>query len=118
MAIPAVTNIFVRNDSRKTWEHVKLTLNGVYTYERLELAPGQHVQLPIDRFAVYDSNGRMMGLHNMANNTLIVYQYQRQALTLKLQPGSPIPTGDQLAQEYQNLSKADQQAIIDKANKN
>ncbi|MBS2022148.1 MAG: hypothetical protein JST92_07030 [Deltaproteobacteria bacterium] len=58
VALPDVTNVFVRNDSKKVWKDVKLTLNGTYTYERTDLQPGQHVLLRIDRFSVYDSNGK------------------------------------------------------------
>ena len=60
---------------------------------------------------IYDSNGRMMGLHDLVNNTLTVYQYERQAVTLQLQPGTAIPTGDQLAKQFQDLSPQGQQAI-------
>jgi hypothetical protein len=57
--MPDVTVVFVRNDSRRPWKHVKLTLNGLYTYERNDLADGAHVMVKIDRFAITDPNGRM-----------------------------------------------------------
>jgi hypothetical protein len=56
--MPASTQIFVRNDSRHTWKNLKLTLNGIYGYESLELKPGAHVLLPVNRFALYDGSGR------------------------------------------------------------
>ena len=31
--LPALTQIFVRNDSKKTWTKVKVTLNGIYAFE-------------------------------------------------------------------------------------
>lgn len=58
VAMPDVTVLFVRNDSTKPWKDVKLTLNGLYGYERGELAPGGHILLKVDRFAVYDPNGK------------------------------------------------------------
>jgi hypothetical protein len=60
---------------------------------------------------IYDSGGRLMGFHDLANNTLTVYQYQRDEFTLQLQPGAQVPTGDELAKEYQDLSKEEQDAI-------
>ena len=58
VAVPEQTVVFVRNDSKKTWKDVKLLLNGQYGYERNELTPGSHVQLPVERFAIYDANGK------------------------------------------------------------
>jgi hypothetical protein len=55
--MPALTQIFVRNDSQKPWKGVKLTLNGIYTYETLQVDPGAFILLPADRFAVFDSLG-------------------------------------------------------------
>ena len=56
--LPALTQIFVRNDSKKPWEHVKLTLNGIYAYEQPELQPGLFILLPVNRFAVYGPDGK------------------------------------------------------------
>ena len=56
--LPALTQIFVRNDSGDEWRSVKLTLNGIYGYEANELKPGAHILLPVNRFAVYDSTGK------------------------------------------------------------
>jgi hypothetical protein len=51
--LPALTQIFVRNDSKKPWTNVKLTLNGIYTFEQPELQPGMFILLPVNKFAVY-----------------------------------------------------------------
>lgn len=56
--LPALTQIFVRNDSRHPWKHVKLTLNGIYTFEQNEVQPGLFILLPVNRFAVFDPLGR------------------------------------------------------------
>jgi hypothetical protein len=56
--LPAMTQIFVRNDSKHAWSHVKLTLNGIYTYEQSEVQPGLFILLPVNRFALFDGNGR------------------------------------------------------------
>jgi hypothetical protein len=53
--LPALTQIFVRNDSGKEWKNVKVTLNGIYYYERTELPPGGHILLPVNKFAIYDA---------------------------------------------------------------
>jgi hypothetical protein len=55
--MPALTQIFVRNDSQKTWKGVKLTLNGIWTFETLQVGPGEHILLPADRFALFDNQG-------------------------------------------------------------
>jgi hypothetical protein len=55
--MPALTQIFVRNDSDETWRGVKITLNGIYSYETLQVLPGGHVLLPVDRFALFDNKG-------------------------------------------------------------
>jgi hypothetical protein len=59
VSIPETTEIFVRNDSRKPWSHVKVQLNGIYTFERDHVGPGQYIQLKADAFSVSDSDGRM-----------------------------------------------------------
>lgn len=56
--LPALTQIFVRNDSNKPWKSVKVTLNGIYAYEQAELLPGLFILLPVNRFAVYDQLGK------------------------------------------------------------
>lgn len=59
VALPDSTVIFVRNESKKPWKDVKLLLNGLYSYERNELTPSSHVQLPVDRFGIYDPTGKV-----------------------------------------------------------
>jgi hypothetical protein len=56
--LPALTQIFVRNDSREPWLNVKVTLNGIYSYDQAKLQPGGFILLPVNRFAVYDQLGR------------------------------------------------------------
>jgi len=56
--LPAMTQIFVRNDSKYAWSGVRLTLNGIYTYEQPELKPGLFIMLPVNKFAVYDQVGK------------------------------------------------------------
>ena len=56
--LPALTQIFVRNDSQHVWRNVKLTLNGIYGYEKGMLKPDEHLLLPVNRFAVYDAAGK------------------------------------------------------------
>ncbi len=59
VSIPETTEIFVRNDSGKPWSHVKVQLNGIYTFERDHVGPGQYIQLKADAFSVSDTDGRM-----------------------------------------------------------
>lgn len=56
--LPALTQIFVRNDSRQPWKSVKLTLNGIYTFAQAEVPPGAFILLPVNRFALFDRLGR------------------------------------------------------------
>jgi hypothetical protein len=56
--LPALTQIFVRNDSKPPWRTVKLTLNGIYTFEQVAVQPGQFILLPVNRFAVSDQLGK------------------------------------------------------------
>lgn len=58
VALPALTQVFVRNDSSREWKNVRLTLNGVYRYEKSGLKPGDHLLLPVNRFALDDEKGR------------------------------------------------------------
>ncbi len=71
--LPALTQIFVRNDSRHSWEAVRLTLNGIYTYEQAEVRPGGFILLPVNRFAVYDQLGKpAFAPKNVAPKTLAI----------------------------------------------
>lgn len=56
--LPALTQIFVRNDSKKVWRNVKVTLNGIYAFEQAELPPGLFILLPVNRFALYGPDGK------------------------------------------------------------
>ena len=56
--VPAMTQIFVRNDSPKSWHNVRLTLNGIYEFRTEEVGPGGHVMLPVNKFAIRDQGGR------------------------------------------------------------
>jgi hypothetical protein len=56
--VPAMTQIFVRNDSPKSWRNVRLTLNGIYEFRTEEVGPGGHVMLPVNKFAIRDQAGR------------------------------------------------------------
>jgi hypothetical protein len=58
VALPEATVIFVRNDSAKLWKDVKVTLNGRYNYQRMDLPPTRYIALPVDRFATFDANGK------------------------------------------------------------
>jgi hypothetical protein len=58
VALPAMTQIFVRNDSRRVWNNVKLTLNGIYSYEQTQVQPGLFIMLPVNRFALSNGNGK------------------------------------------------------------
>jgi hypothetical protein len=55
--LPAMTQIFVRNDSGKSWHSVRLVLNGIYQYNTDEVASGGHVMLPVTKFAIRDLQG-------------------------------------------------------------
>ena len=56
--LPALTQIFVRNDSKKAWSNVKLTLNGIYAYEQADLQPGMFILLPVNKFALWGPGGK------------------------------------------------------------
>lgn len=56
--VPAMTQIFVRNDSGKAWRNVRLTLNGIYEYRTDEVDAGGHVMLPVNKFAIRDQVGK------------------------------------------------------------
>jgi hypothetical protein len=53
--IPKSTFIFVRNDSHDPWRDARLTLNGIYTYERAEVQPGDNLRLEPQQFTMMDS---------------------------------------------------------------
>jgi len=53
--LPASTQIFVRNDSSKSWQSVRITLNGIYSYDAPEVKPGAHLLLTVNKFAVTDA---------------------------------------------------------------
>ena len=55
--VPAMTQIFVRNDSAKPWREVRLTLNGIYEYRTEQVVPGGHVMLPVNKFAIRAQEG-------------------------------------------------------------
>jgi len=56
--LPAMTQIFVRNDSSKPWRDVRIILNGIYQYRTEEVAAGGHVMLPVNKFAIRDQVGK------------------------------------------------------------
>ena len=59
--LPKSTLVFVRNDSRFPWKHVRIRLNGIYTHTRDEIGPGDNVPLDVDKmFAITDGAGRVL----------------------------------------------------------
>jgi hypothetical protein len=71
--LPAMTQIFVRNDSGKPWHNVRLTLNGIYEYRTEEVGPGGHVMLTVNKFAIRDQGGRpTYAPRNLEPKTLLV----------------------------------------------
>lgn len=72
--LPAMTQIFVRNDSGRSWRNVRLVLNGIYDYRTDELGPGGHVMLTVNRFAIRDPQGGKptYAPRNIEPRTLIV----------------------------------------------
>lgn len=59
--IPVSTLIFVRNDSRATWKHPRIVINGIYSHTRDEIAAGESLPLDLDKaFAVHDGSGRIL----------------------------------------------------------
>jgi hypothetical protein len=56
--LPAMTQIFVRNDSGTSWRNVRLILNGIYEYRTEEVPAGGHVMLPVSKFAIHDQLGK------------------------------------------------------------
>ena len=71
--LPAMTQIFVRNDSGKSWRNVRLTLNGIYQYRTEEVGPGGHVMLTVNKFAIRDQLGKpTYAPRNLEPKTLLV----------------------------------------------
>jgi hypothetical protein len=71
--MPALTQVFVRNGSDDTWRDVKLTLNGIYTYETLAVQPGAFILLPVERFALFAPDGkRSFAAKNTVPKTLLI----------------------------------------------
>jgi hypothetical protein len=71
--LPAMTQIFVRNDSGKSWRNVRLTLNGIYEYRTEEVGPGGHVMLTVNKFAIRDQGGKpTYAPRNLEPKTLLV----------------------------------------------
>ena len=72
--LPAMTQIFVRNDSPKSWREVKIVLNGIYDYRAEEVVPGGHLMLQVNKFAIRDPVGKAMRYapKNLSPQTLLV----------------------------------------------
>lgn len=71
--LPAMTQIFVRNDSGKSWRDVRIVLNGIYQYRTDEVISGGHVMLPVNKFAIRDQLGKpTFAPRNIAPKTLLV----------------------------------------------
>lgn len=71
--LPAMTQIFVRNDSGSSWRDVRLTLNGIYEYRADEVAAGGHVMLTVNKFAIRDPQGKATWApRNLEPKTLLV----------------------------------------------
>jgi hypothetical protein len=72
--LPAITQIFVRNDSGKPWRDVKIVLNGIYDYRAEEVVPGGHIMLQVSKFAIRDPVGKAMRYapKTLAPQTLLV----------------------------------------------
>jgi hypothetical protein len=71
--LPAMTQIFVRNDSGRSWRNVRLTLNGIYEYRAEEVESGGYVMLPVNKFAIRDQLGKpTYAPRNVEPKTLLV----------------------------------------------
>ena len=53
--LPVSTLIFVRNDSKLPWTHAKVSLNGIYAFERAEVPPGANLRLNVEQFSMLDA---------------------------------------------------------------
>jgi hypothetical protein len=52
---------------------VKLTLNGIYTYETLAVQPGAFILLPVERFALFGPDGKpTFAAKNTVPKTLLI----------------------------------------------
>jgi hypothetical protein len=69
--LPNSTMVFVRNDGRKEWRQVRLTLNGIYSFETQELRAGATILLPITRFSILDAGS---GKVSQAPKTIVPRQ--------------------------------------------
>ena len=59
--LPAMTQIFVRNDSRFPWRHARIVVNGIYSHTRDEIGAGENLPLDLDKaFAVHDGSGKVL----------------------------------------------------------
>lgn len=56
--LPALTQIFVRNDSSGPWRDVHLNLNGIYSYDADEVKAGEHLLLKVTQFCIPGGAGR------------------------------------------------------------
>jgi hypothetical protein len=71
--MPAMTQIFVRNDSSEAWRDVRLTLNGMYTYDTVQVLPGGFILLPVERFGLFGPDGqRTFAAKNTSPRSLII----------------------------------------------
>jgi hypothetical protein len=71
--LPAMTQIFLRNDSGSAWRDVRLTLNGIYEYNTDVVVSGGHVMLTVNKFAIRDPQGKpTWAPRNLEPKTLLV----------------------------------------------
>ena len=71
--LPETVEVFIRNDSHRTWTHVSLQLNGIYSYKRERVAPSDYIQIRVDAFALYDHDGKLQRPpHNVHIDTLTI----------------------------------------------
>src|SRR5438067_9270377 len=85
--IPKSTYIFVRNDSDHRWASVRLRLNGVYEYNRIEVLPGDNLRLEPQQFTVMDSvSGRQNKFPKNASLEIISIDCDRGHYETRLKP--------------------------------
>ncbi len=71
--LPAMTQIFLRNDSGNAWRDVRLTLNGIYEYNADVVVSGGHVMLTVNKFAIRDPQGKATWApRNLEPKTLLI----------------------------------------------
>ncbi len=87
VALPEATVIFVRNDSSKVWKEVRVLLNRRYEYQRGDLEPTRYISLPVDRFAVYDANGKATFAPKETVPRVITVECDRGRFELDLEKG-------------------------------